>query len=65
MTTRRIRNFKSRGIVLKDGFTLKDMYDERANLYKKYADIVIDVNKNSIEDTVKQIISAIEKYNND
>ena len=63
--TRRIRNFKTRGVVLKEGYSLKDMYDERANLYRKYADIVIDVNKNSIEDTVKQIISAITKYNND
>ncbi len=63
--TRRIRNFKTRGVVLKEGYTLKDMYDERATLYKKYADIVIDVNKNSIDDTVSQIISAIDKYNED
>jgi len=63
--TRRIRNFKKRGIVLKDGYTLRDMYEERAELYNKYADIVLDVNKNSIEDTVNQIISSLEKYDNE
>lgn len=61
--TRRIRNFKRRGVVLKEGYTLKDMYEERAALYEKYADIILDVNKNSIEDTVNQIILNIEKYN--
>ena len=59
---RRIRNFKSRGVVLKEGYTPKDMYDERTTLYKKYADIVIDVNKNSIDNTVEAIITALKKY---
>ena len=59
---RRIRNFKSRGVVLKEGYTPKDMYDERAKLYNKYADIVIDVNKNTIDDTVVAIIDAINSY---
>ncbi|MEE1003005.1 MAG: shikimate kinase [Acutalibacteraceae bacterium] len=59
---RRIKNFKNRGVVLKDGYTPKDMYDERATLYKKYADIVIDVNKSSIENTVNLIIDAIKEY---
>ena len=59
---RRIRNFKSRGVVLKEGYTPKDMYDERTALYKKYADIVIDVNKNSIDNTVEAIITALKKY---
>ena len=61
--TRRIRNFKTRGVVLKEGYSLKDMYDERAELYKKYADITIDVNKNSIDDTVNQIIESIKSFN--
>ncbi len=59
---RRIRNFKKRGVVLKENQTPKDMYNERAELYNKYADIVIDVNKNSIEETVGQIISSLENY---
>lgn len=61
---RRIKNFKTRGILLKDGYTPKDMYNERTSLYKKYADIVIDVNKNTIENTVKAIIDAVSAYEN-
>ncbi|MGN0172833.1 MAG: shikimate kinase [Acutalibacteraceae bacterium] len=59
---KRIKNFKKRGVVLKEGFTPKDMYDERSVLYKKYADITIDCNKNSIDATVNSIIQAVNKY---
>mgnify|MGYP004574587435 FL=1 len=61
---KRIKNFKARGVLLKDGYTPKDMYNERAILYKKYADITIDCNKNTIDNTVKSIIKAINAYSN-
>lgn len=61
---KRIRSFKKRGVVLKEGYTPKDMYDEREALYKKYADITIDCNKNTIEETLEKIIKELEKYEN-
>ena len=61
---KRIKNFKNRGVVLKEGFSPKDMYDERVALYKKYADITVDVNKSTIENTVNSIIEAIGLYTN-
>ena len=39
---RRIGNVVDRGVALKPGFTLRDLYNERVPLYEKYADIVID-----------------------
>ena len=39
--SRRLGNLKKRGVVLKNGQTLKDLYNERTPLYKKYADIII------------------------
>ena len=33
---RRLGDLKARGVALKDGFTLKDLYDERTPLYEKY-----------------------------
>ena len=39
---RRLKNLKDRGVVLKDGQTLKDLYDERTPLYEKYADLIVD-----------------------
>ena len=59
---KRIKNFKTRGVVLKDGYSPKDMYDERSALYRKYAYITIDCNRNTIDDTVSLIIDAIKEY---
>lgn len=39
---RRVGNVKDRGVVLKPGFTLMDLYRERVPLYEKYADITVD-----------------------
>jgi len=39
---KRLGNLKNRGVVLRDGQTLKDLYEERVVLYEKYADITID-----------------------
>lgn len=39
---RRIGNITDRGVVLKDGMTLRDLYEERAKLYEKYADLTVD-----------------------
>ncbi len=38
----RIGDYSQRGIVLKSGTTLKDLYNEREPLLRKYADIVIN-----------------------
>ncbi len=55
----RIRNLETRGILLKDGYTLEDMYNERCALYEKYADIVIDCdNIHSVEQTAQKIVDS-------
>jgi len=56
----RIKNLSTRGIVLENGETLLDMYNERLPLYKKYADHVIDCDGNSIDDTVAEIVDVCE-----
>lgn len=58
---KRITNLNTRGIVLQNGETLKDMYDERLPLYEKYADFIIDCDGNSIDDTVAEIVAAVQK----
>lgn len=55
----RIRNPKTRGILLKDGETLRDMYEERRALYEQYADITIECDRNTIAATVEAIIDRI------
>ena len=39
---KRLGNLKGRGVVLKEGQTLKDLYDERSKLYEQYAEITVD-----------------------
>lgn len=57
----RIKNLSTRGIVLENGETLLDMYNERLPLYEKYADHVIDCDGNSIDATVAEIADVCEK----
>ena len=57
---KRIKNLFTRGIVLENGETLLDMYNERRPLYEKYADHIIDCDGNTIDDTVAEIVDVCE-----
>ena len=39
---KRLGNFTHRGVVMPEGYTLRDLYDERCALYEKYADIIVN-----------------------
>lgn len=53
---RRIQNITTRGIVMDNGKSLKDIYDERVCLYEKYADIIIDCNHKDPELCLQNMI---------
>ena len=53
---KRLSDIKGRGVVLKDGQTLKDLYEERVLLYEKYADIIVDELGRNVEQTVEEIV---------
>lgn len=55
----RLGDLHERGVVLKPGFTLKDLYEERIPLYEKYADITLDCSNKSIRQVMEEIR---EKY---
>lgn len=57
---RRITNAKNRGVVLKEGQTLKDLYDERAKLFEKYADCTISEEGLSLEETIDKVLEVFE-----
>ncbi|MBR6682057.1 MAG: shikimate kinase [Clostridia bacterium] len=56
---RRVGDLKKRGVVLKEGYTLKDLYDERAPLYEKHADYIVELDVNSVEENAEKIRLAI------
>lgn len=55
----RLGDLSARGVVLKDGQSLMDLYQERIPLYEKYADIIVDCDGNQLRDNVNQIIAAL------
>lgn len=55
---KRLKNITTRGVVLKDGYSLEDMYKERLELYKKYADETIVCDALSVEQTVEAIVAC-------
>lgn len=57
---KRIGNVVDRGVALKPGFTLWDLYNERVPYYEKYADIVIDEEGKTAGETVDELRRIIE-----
>ena len=58
---RRLGDLKARGVALKDGFTLRDLYEERIPLYEKYADIVVKLDGKTVLQSVEAVSEAIGK----
>lgn len=56
---RRLGDLHTRGVVLKDGFTLRDLYNERVPLYEKQADYIVELNDASIEENAEKVRKAI------
>ena len=59
---RRLGDFSKRGVVLRDGQSLLDLYNERIPLYEKYADIMINCDGNAYPKYQAQLISALRPY---
>lgn len=58
---RRIRNPRKRGVVLREGQTLRDLYDERVPYFEKYADITICEDGCRIEETIENVVNAVAR----
>ena len=56
---KRLRNIRQRGVVLREGQTLRDLYDERTVLYEKYADLIVREGSGEIEEVVARIIRTL------
>lgn len=57
----RLENIKGRGVVLRDGQTLKDLYDERTSLFEQYADITVCEDGITIDETIEAVLDTYEK----
>lgn len=51
----RLTNITTRGVVMRKGATLRDLFRERTPLYERYADLTIDADGLTTEQTVQAI----------
>lgn len=51
----RLGDLNERGVTLRQGQTLEDLYAERIPLYEKYADVTVDCEKKSIREIVSEL----------
>ena len=58
---RRVGDVVDRGVALKEGMTLRDLYDERTAYYERYADITIDEEGMTPGQTVDLLRAMLEK----
>lgn len=56
---KRICNIHTRGIAMKEGTTIAELYAERAPLYEKYADITVDCSDSTPEQCVDTIAETL------
>ena len=61
---KRLSDIKGRGVVLKDGQTLYDLFMERTPLYEGYADVRVSEEGLNVEQTVELLVNKLEQMNN-
>lgn len=57
---KRLSDIHSRGVAMKNGSTVEELYKERIHLYRKYADITVDCSGLTAEMCVEKILSEIK-----
>ncbi len=55
----RLRDIRSRGVVLREGQTLRDLYGERTVLYEKYAHITVEEDALNVEETLEKTLQGL------
>lgn len=56
---RRLSNLATRGVTLRPGQTLRDLYDERIPLYEREADVVFDASDGTIEEAAAALADCL------
>ena len=56
----RIENITTRGIAMKKGGTIEELYTERAPLYERYADVTVDCTGLTAEQCVQRIAALFQ-----
>lgn len=55
----RLGDLHKRGVVIREGSSLRELYEERIPLYEKYADIVMDCSGSDLRSIVEKIAEEV------
>ena len=58
---KRLSNIKTRGIAMKKGQTLLDLYNMRQPYYKRCADVILEADGQKIEETVEALVKIVRE----
>lgn len=56
----RLRDIQGRGVVLREGQTLKELYEERRVLYERYAHVTVEEDGFTVEETLEKTLQALD-----
>lgn len=56
----RLQDIHGRGVVLREGQTLYDLYEERRSLYEKYAHVTVEEDGFTVEETLEKTLQALD-----
>lgn len=58
---RRIHNYETRGIARRPDQSFAELFDERAALYRKYADITVTCDNHGPGEVIEQVMKALKE----
>ena len=61
---RRLGDFSTRGIVIADGMTFQDLFNERQPLYQAAADLTVCTNTLSVEEALEKVAKTVREDKN-
>lgn len=56
---KRVKNFETRGVLMREGQSFADIFRERTPLYEKYADVTVEFEGGDIADNAIKIENAL------
>ena len=57
----RLGDLHARGVTIKPGWTLRDLYNERCPMYEQWADVVVDCERMKMREVVDAILRQMQE----
>lgn len=58
----RLGDLEERGVSIREGQTLEELYEERKPMYEKYADFTVNCEKKEIPQIAREIVKTVQPF---